>query len=161
LVSGTPTSSLLLTPQQSPVPAAEQQLQQSPYSSTPTQLLPKGQTTDWTIEDVIQFIAITDPTLAIHADLFRKHVSVSNNFLVNFMPLNSNFLPGNRWQSPPAPQLRHDDEVHGPQVGSSPENLQFGESGQGSSSHADLNSMNEGKKQKLCVNILSRLKNQR
>jgi hypothetical protein len=75
-VLGTPTSSLLLTPQQSPVPAAEQQLQQSPYSSTPTQLLPKGQTTDWTIEDVIQFIAITDPTLAVHADLFRKHVSV-------------------------------------------------------------------------------------
>jgi hypothetical protein len=71
---GTPTPTLLLTPQQSPTPAAEQQLQQSPYS-TPIQLLPKGQTTDWTIEDVIQFIAVTDPALAIHADLFRKHVS--------------------------------------------------------------------------------------
>uniref|UniRef100_A0A182JCR0 Uncharacterized protein n=1 Tax=Anopheles atroparvus TaxID=41427 RepID=A0A182JCR0_ANOAO len=35
--------------------------------------MPRGQTTDWTIEDVIQFIAVQDPTLAIHADLFRKH----------------------------------------------------------------------------------------
>uniref|UniRef100_A0A182MDC3 SAM domain-containing protein n=1 Tax=Anopheles culicifacies TaxID=139723 RepID=A0A182MDC3_9DIPT len=35
--------------------------------------MPRGQTTDWTIEDVIQFIAVQDPSLAIHADLFRKH----------------------------------------------------------------------------------------
>ncbi|KAL7300347.1 hypothetical protein TKK_0006972 [Trichogramma kaykai] len=28
---------------------------------------------EWTIEDVIQFIAITDPALEHHADLFRKH----------------------------------------------------------------------------------------
>ncbi|XP_058130520.1 polycomb protein Scm [Anopheles coustani] len=35
--------------------------------------MPRGQTTDWTIEDVIQFIAVQDPALAIHADLFRKH----------------------------------------------------------------------------------------
>uniref|UniRef100_A0A182SHQ4 SAM domain-containing protein n=1 Tax=Anopheles maculatus TaxID=74869 RepID=A0A182SHQ4_9DIPT len=35
--------------------------------------MPRGQTTDWTIEDVIQFIAVQDPSLAIHAELFRKH----------------------------------------------------------------------------------------
>lgn len=29
---------------------------------------------DWTIEDVIHFIGVTDPTLGQHADLFRKHV---------------------------------------------------------------------------------------
>uniref|UniRef100_A0A182K2Q6 SAM domain-containing protein n=1 Tax=Anopheles christyi TaxID=43041 RepID=A0A182K2Q6_9DIPT len=38
-----------------------------------TPQMPRGQTTDWTIEDVIQFIAVQDPSLAIHADLFRKH----------------------------------------------------------------------------------------
>jgi len=30
---------------------------------------------EWTIEDVIHFIAITDPILGQHADLFKKHVS--------------------------------------------------------------------------------------
>lgn len=30
---------------------------------------------EWTVEDVISFISETDPALAIHADLFRKHVS--------------------------------------------------------------------------------------
>uniref|UniRef100_A0A182TRF7 SAM domain-containing protein n=1 Tax=Anopheles melas TaxID=34690 RepID=A0A182TRF7_9DIPT len=38
-----------------------------------TPQMPRGPTTDWTIEDVIQFIAVQDPTLAIHAELFRKH----------------------------------------------------------------------------------------
>lgn len=33
----------------------------------------RGQTIDWTIEEVIQYIASNDPTLAVHADLFRKH----------------------------------------------------------------------------------------
>lgn len=37
--------------------------------------LPKSAASEWTIEEVIQYIAATDPTLAIHADLFRKHVS--------------------------------------------------------------------------------------
>lgn len=37
--------------------------------------LPKSAASEWTIEEVIQYIATTDPTLAIHADLFRKHVS--------------------------------------------------------------------------------------
>uniref|UniRef100_A0A8W7PR48 SAM domain-containing protein n=1 Tax=Anopheles coluzzii TaxID=1518534 RepID=A0A8W7PR48_ANOCL len=38
-----------------------------------TPQMPRGPTTDWTIEDVIQFIAVQDPSLAIHAELFRKH----------------------------------------------------------------------------------------
>ncbi|XP_065093247.1 polycomb protein Scm [Ochlerotatus camptorhynchus] len=40
---------------------------------SPSQQIPRGQTSDWTIEDVIKFIAVQDPALAIHADLFRKH----------------------------------------------------------------------------------------
>uniref|UniRef100_A0A182VQP1 SAM domain-containing protein n=1 Tax=Anopheles minimus TaxID=112268 RepID=A0A182VQP1_9DIPT len=44
-----------------------------PSSSPAISQMPRGQTTDWTIEDVIQFIAVQDPSLAIHADLFRKH----------------------------------------------------------------------------------------
>lgn len=35
--------------------------------------MPRGQTSDWTIEEVIHFIAVQDPSLAVHADLFRKH----------------------------------------------------------------------------------------
>lgn len=30
---------------------------------------------EWTVEDVISFISETDPALAVHAELFRKHVS--------------------------------------------------------------------------------------
>lgn len=41
--------------------------------AVPTPQMPRGQTSDWTIEDVIRFIAVQDPALAIHADLFRKH----------------------------------------------------------------------------------------
>ncbi|XP_055377745.1 polycomb protein Scm isoform X2 [Condylostylus longicornis] len=33
----------------------------------------KSTPNDWSIEEVIQFIAINDPLLAVHADLFRKH----------------------------------------------------------------------------------------
>lgn len=39
--------------------------------------VPKGPANDWSIEEVIQFITATDPALAVHADLFRKHVSLS------------------------------------------------------------------------------------
>lgn len=57
----------------------QQQLGSIPVPSTmvpvasPSPQLPRGQTSDWTIEDVIRFIAVQDPALAVHADLFRKH----------------------------------------------------------------------------------------
>lgn len=59
--------------------SAQQQLGSIPVPSTmvpvasPSPQLPRGQTSDWTIEDVIRFIAVQDPALAVHADLFRKH----------------------------------------------------------------------------------------
>ncbi|XP_055606347.1 polycomb protein Scm [Uranotaenia lowii] len=66
-------------PTAAPVPTAPMQLPLSvpvsmpvPVPSTSPQM-PRGQTSDWTIEDVIQFIAVQDPSLAVHADLFRKH----------------------------------------------------------------------------------------
>lgn len=37
--------------------------------------LSKSAASEWTIEDVIMYIAMADPSLAVHADLFRKHVS--------------------------------------------------------------------------------------
>lgn len=40
-----------------------------------TSKLPIGPPQEWTVEGVIKFIADTDPALAIHAELFRKHVS--------------------------------------------------------------------------------------
>lgn len=44
---------------------------------SPSKSLPKGPASEWTIEDAIQFITATDPALAVHADLFRKHVRTS------------------------------------------------------------------------------------
>lgn len=35
---------------------------------------------EWSVEDVIEFIAETDPALSVHAELFRKHVSFSSLF---------------------------------------------------------------------------------
>lgn len=53
--------------------------QQSPTSQNTQQ--PKLPPNEWNIEEVIQYIADTDPGLAIHADLFRKHVRFFLNFL--------------------------------------------------------------------------------
>ena len=36
---------------------------------------PSTEPAEWTIEDVIHYIGVTDPALGQHADLFRKHVS--------------------------------------------------------------------------------------
>lgn len=36
---------------------------------------------DWSVEDVIGFIAAADQALAAHADLFRKHVRFLTNIL--------------------------------------------------------------------------------
>lgn len=58
--------------------------QQSQQLLTSPQL-PKSAASEWTIEEVIQYIAATDPTLAIHADLFRKHVSEDEKDLEPFL----------------------------------------------------------------------------
>lgn len=42
-------------------------------SETSGNRIPSTEPADWTIEDVINYIAITDPALGQHADLFRKH----------------------------------------------------------------------------------------
>ncbi|XP_015604754.1 polycomb protein Scm isoform X2 [Cephus cinctus] len=42
-------------------------------SESPAQRISSTEPAEWTIEDVIQYIAITDPALGQHADLFRKH----------------------------------------------------------------------------------------
>lgn len=44
--------------------------------STSASKLPVGSPQEWTVEGVIKFIADTDPALAVHAELFRKHVSI-------------------------------------------------------------------------------------
>lgn len=46
---------------------------QSPQLAT--HKMPEGPPNEWSIEDVIQYISGTDSALAVHADLFRKHVS--------------------------------------------------------------------------------------
>lgn len=51
-----------------------------PASSTtgaPPPPSPTSPPADWSVEDVIGFIAAADQALAAHADLFRKHVSVN------------------------------------------------------------------------------------
>ncbi|XP_011874085.1 PREDICTED: polycomb protein Scm [Vollenhovia emeryi] len=42
-------------------------------SETSGNRTPSAEPAEWTIEDVIHYIAITDPALGQHADLFRKH----------------------------------------------------------------------------------------
>lgn len=54
---------------------------QSETSATRTS---SNEPAEWTIEDVIHYIAITDPALGQHADLFRKHVSQIKTFSVAF-----------------------------------------------------------------------------
>lgn len=39
-------------------------------------LAPTTAPIEWSVEDVIQYIASADQALAAHADLFRKHVSL-------------------------------------------------------------------------------------
>lgn len=54
----------------------------TPSSNSLTKL-PTGPPQEWTVEGVIKFIADTDPALAVHAELFRKHVSIC--FLLEFI----------------------------------------------------------------------------
>lgn len=46
----------------------------SSSASSPGPLIPSGHINDWKIEDVIQYISTADSSLAVHADLFRRHV---------------------------------------------------------------------------------------
>lgn len=49
--------------------------QEAATSTTPSEAPPKtpADPSEWSIEDVIQYIAFVDPVLGTHADLFRKH----------------------------------------------------------------------------------------
>lgn len=38
---------------------------------------PSQAPSEWSIDEVIDFIAASDPGMAVHADLFRKHVSIT------------------------------------------------------------------------------------
>lgn len=46
----------------------------SSSASSPGPTIPSGNINDWKIEDVIQYISTADSSLAVHADLFRRHV---------------------------------------------------------------------------------------
>lgn len=48
----------------------------SSSASSPSPLIPSGHINDWKIEDVIQYISTADSSLAVHADLFRRHVRI-------------------------------------------------------------------------------------
>lgn len=45
-------------------------------SNVASPIIPNGSISDWKIEDVIQYISSADSSLAVHADLFRRHVSL-------------------------------------------------------------------------------------
>jgi polycomb protein SCMH1 len=49
----------------------------SSSASSPGPMIPNGSINDWKIEDVIQYISTADSSLAVHADLFRRHVSLT------------------------------------------------------------------------------------
>lgn len=48
--------------------------------STEKSRIPTGPPQEWSVEGVIKFIADTDPALAVHAELFRKHVCLCLHF---------------------------------------------------------------------------------
>lgn len=52
----------------------------SSSASSPGPTIPNGNINDWKIEDVIQYISTADSSLAVHADLFRRHVSLCKLF---------------------------------------------------------------------------------
>ncbi|XP_059619107.1 polycomb protein Scm [Phlebotomus argentipes] len=67
------------TTNDSPIPSSSTGTSSSPclavnqQNSSGSPQMPTSSPSEWTIEEVIDYIAITDPALAIHADLFRKH----------------------------------------------------------------------------------------
>ena len=52
----------------------------SSNASSPAPSIPSGNINDWKIEDVIQYISTADSSLAVHADLFRRHVRFKKLF---------------------------------------------------------------------------------
>uniref|UniRef100_A0A336LUA6 CSON000087 protein n=1 Tax=Culicoides sonorensis TaxID=179676 RepID=A0A336LUA6_CULSO len=61
--------------------------QQQQHTSITLPIL-RAPTTEWGIEDVINFISTTDPSLSIHAELFRRHEIDGKAFLL----LNSDMM---------------------------------------------------------------------
>ncbi|XP_063696427.1 polycomb protein Scm isoform X2 [Culicoides brevitarsis] len=94
------TSTTNRTPQTPPVatvaPEQSQPTQQQAQQSTPvipqqTIMSPpslRAPITEWGIEDVITYISATDPSLSIHAELFRRHEIDGKAFLL----LNSDMM---------------------------------------------------------------------
>ncbi|GAB0097361.1 Polycomb protein Scm [Sergentomyia squamirostris] len=76
------------TTNDSPVPSSSTGTSSSPctvvnqQSSAGSPQMPTSSPSEWTIEEVIDYIAITDPALATHADLFRKHEIDGKAFLL-------------------------------------------------------------------------------
>lgn len=107
--------------------------------SPPKQNPPKlpAEPSEWSIEDVIQHITSTDPALAIHGDLFRKHVSITVlTFCAQFDTRYELFIiSGNRWKSSASPQLRYDDEIHGLETRTSTQDMQSRQQGKRTTSH--------------------------
>jgi hypothetical protein len=63
-------------------------------STTHSEAPPKtpADPSEWSIEDVIQHIAFIDPALGVHADLFRKHVSSTDNHVIYLKPFWISFM---------------------------------------------------------------------
>lgn len=82
-----PSSAMLESPLSMSTPVSSRNLQASvdlessspPGGSSlqpsPSPMIPSGSISEWDIEDVIQYISTSDHTLAVHAELFRSHVS--------------------------------------------------------------------------------------
>jgi hypothetical protein len=76
----------------SPCPSGSASLQPSP-----SPMIPSGSISEWDIEDVIQYISSSDHTLAVHAELFRSHVSFPYLISLNFYFIICFQFLGNRW----------------------------------------------------------------
>lgn len=62
-------------------------------SETPPQIKTSKEPSEWSIEDVIQYIVYIDPALGVYADLFRNHVSFLRHLsFIFFVKFNYSFL---------------------------------------------------------------------
>lgn len=79
-VSVSPSTAVMKHPRKS-VPAELEAATSTTQSEGPPKL--PADPSEWSIEDVIQHIAFTDPALGAHAELFRKHVRDKSTLMDN------------------------------------------------------------------------------
>lgn len=94
---------------------------------------------EWSVDDVMRYLTSVDSGLSVHAQLFQKHVIlIPHDSPIEIIKNNSSSVPGNRRQSVTSSDIGHDDEIHGPQIGTVFKNLQLHQPIEGTSTRSCL-----------------------